>query len=222
MVEDPYTILGVDRKATKEQVKKAYRKRAKKAHPDKGGSNADFSALGSAYALLMDDNARAYYDRTGSTQTPNDMESTVRTRVVQLFMEIMQKNYNRELLIYKDLMELVQKEIDKQITDAKKNRKDRASVLRYVTKVQSKLKYVGNGAEQANPLLLEVLKHERAGLEAASIRLSEDILVLKRMKKYAKKYEFEPDKQPSQSTFHIGGFVYPGKVTFSFFDGGGA
>ena len=66
---DYYKILGVDRKASTEDLKKAYRKLAVKYHPDKnpGDPSAEekFKELGEAYEVLMEDNKRAAYDRYG-------------------------------------------------------------------------------------------------------------------------------------------------------------
>lgn len=61
-----YETLGVRKDATPEQIKRAYRKRAKETHPDKpGGDKEAFQKLASAYALLSDDGRRAEYDQTG-------------------------------------------------------------------------------------------------------------------------------------------------------------
>ena len=62
---DPYDILGVARDAGEEQIKAAYRKRAKAAHPDSGGDTDAFSQLQKAYELLLDPVRRKVFDDTG-------------------------------------------------------------------------------------------------------------------------------------------------------------
>ncbi len=67
MTEDYYKILGVSRKASPEEIKKAYRKLAHKHHPDKGGDEKEFKKINEAYQVLSDKKKRAQYDRFGKT-----------------------------------------------------------------------------------------------------------------------------------------------------------
>lgn len=66
---DYYEILGLERSATAEDVKKAYRKMAIKYHPDKNPNDPTaeekFKEAAEAYDVLSDDNKRARYDRFG-------------------------------------------------------------------------------------------------------------------------------------------------------------
>lgn len=59
---DYYGILGVDRNATAEDIKKAYRRLASQHHPDKGGDTAQFQQIQEAYAVLGDEQKRQQYD----------------------------------------------------------------------------------------------------------------------------------------------------------------
>lgn len=63
-----YQILGVDKSASKDEIKKAFRKLAHQYHPDKKtGDEAKFKELNEAYQVLSDDGKREQYDRFGST-----------------------------------------------------------------------------------------------------------------------------------------------------------
>ncbi len=68
--KDYYKILGVDKEATKEEIKKAYRKLALKYHPDRnpGDKIAEdkFKDITEAYEVLSDDEKRKKYDSLGS------------------------------------------------------------------------------------------------------------------------------------------------------------
>jgi curved DNA-binding protein len=68
---DYYKVLGVSKKASDEEIKKAYRKLAMKYHPDhtKGDKSAEekFKKISEAYAVLSDKEKRKQYDTFGST-----------------------------------------------------------------------------------------------------------------------------------------------------------
>lgn len=69
MAKDYYEVLGIERGATAEDIKKAYRKLALKYHPDRnpGDKEAEhqFKELGEAYEVLRDEKKRAIYDQVG-------------------------------------------------------------------------------------------------------------------------------------------------------------
>ncbi len=67
MAKDYYKILGVDKKASKDEIKTAFRKLAHQYHPDKKTGNTEkFKEVNEAYSVLSDDNKRAQYDMMGS------------------------------------------------------------------------------------------------------------------------------------------------------------
>lgn len=68
--KDYYETLGVDRKASKEDIKRAFRRMARKYHPDVNPNDktaeAKFKEVGEAYGVLNDDKKREMYDRFGT------------------------------------------------------------------------------------------------------------------------------------------------------------
>src|SRR3984957_9932094 len=72
MAKDYYSILGVNKTATEDEIKKAYRKLAHQYHPDKtGGDDKKFKEINEAYQVLSDKNKRAQYDRFGTADAAN-------------------------------------------------------------------------------------------------------------------------------------------------------
>ena len=59
---DYYSILGLKRNATQDDIKKAYRKLAMKNHPDRGGDSDQFAKISEAYEILSDPQKRSQYD----------------------------------------------------------------------------------------------------------------------------------------------------------------
>ena len=67
MSTDYYNVLGVDKKASAEDIKKAYRKLAHKYHPDKnGGDDKKFKEINEAYQVLGKEDKRRQYDTFGA------------------------------------------------------------------------------------------------------------------------------------------------------------
>ena len=78
---DYYNILGINKSASSDEIKQAYRKLASQHHPDRGGDTAKFQEIQGAYATLSDPEKRAQYDNPppsgfnfGNHGSPQDMQ----------------------------------------------------------------------------------------------------------------------------------------------------
>ncbi|MBU4452770.1 DnaJ domain-containing protein, partial [Patescibacteria group bacterium] len=67
MSKDYYKTLGIEKSASKDEIKRAFRKLAHEHHPDKGGDEAKFKEVNEAYQVLSDDTKKSQYDQFGST-----------------------------------------------------------------------------------------------------------------------------------------------------------
>lgn len=71
MPQDYYSVIGVPRDASSADIKKAFRKKAMKLHPDQNpseGAKKEFQALQEAYSVLSDEKKRSLYDQVGHQQ----------------------------------------------------------------------------------------------------------------------------------------------------------
>ncbi|UKI41920.1 MAG: DnaJ domain-containing protein [Candidatus Melainabacteria bacterium] len=73
-MSDYYSILEVEKNASKDEIKCAFRKKARQLHPDVNkapDAEERFKELGKAYETLVDDDKRAVYDRYGEDGLEN-------------------------------------------------------------------------------------------------------------------------------------------------------
>jgi curved DNA-binding protein CbpA len=76
---DPYLVLGVGRRASPDEIARAYRRAARATHPDSGGSGTGserFQAVSDAYEVLRDPGRRAGYDRLNPLPRPKAAGAT--------------------------------------------------------------------------------------------------------------------------------------------------
>jgi molecular chaperone DnaJ len=67
-MKDYYKILGVDKTSTADEIKSAYRKKAKESHPDKGGDPEQFKIINEAYETLSNPQKKKEYDNPVSNR----------------------------------------------------------------------------------------------------------------------------------------------------------
>lgn len=79
-MNDYYSVLGISKNATQEEIKKAYRNLAFKYHPDRNPDNKEaeekFKKISEAYDVLGDEKKRAEYDRFGSAGSSYNSENS--------------------------------------------------------------------------------------------------------------------------------------------------
>ncbi|MNK79177.1 DnaJ-like protein MG200 [compost metagenome] len=88
-----YDTLGVDRRADADAIKKAFRKAASRAHPDRkdtGGSTERMQAVNAAWAVLGDPARRADYDAGGTGAEAQDPLAEARSVLASLFAQVLE------------------------------------------------------------------------------------------------------------------------------------
>ena len=80
-----YKVLGVEKTASQDDIRRAYRKLVKTKHPDKGGSQKEFQEIQVAYDTLSDENKRKVYDEYGEEGIKEGMDGQGPSDIFDIF-----------------------------------------------------------------------------------------------------------------------------------------
>lgn len=90
---DPYSVLGLDKSCSQDEIKRSYRKLAKQHHPDKnGGDDSQFKEIAEAYEKIGDESARQKFDATSNFQNFNGFDD--RVNMSDLFDQVFGNAFN--------------------------------------------------------------------------------------------------------------------------------
>lgn len=85
-MKDPYEVLGVERTASAEEIKHAYRKLSRLHHPDReGGDHERMAEITTAYRILSDPQKRAHYDASGEEKNFTAIEEQAMRMIADAF-----------------------------------------------------------------------------------------------------------------------------------------
>lgn len=130
---DLYGILGVNKAASQEEIKSAYREKAKKHHPDKGGDPEKFRQAQIAYDTLSDDQKKSDYDQ-GKTAQPDDPALTF---LSSLFFKVISENEEVEKV---DLFKLIHKDINGKLYSLYVDKKNLKRQIKKLNKIRKRIK----------------------------------------------------------------------------------
>jgi DnaJ-class molecular chaperone len=199
---DHYETLGVARDAKPEEIKKAYRKRAKNAHPDRnGGADAAMSAINVAYEILMDPKRRLNYDRTGTDGNYQDIQAQARGNLAGRFVAWLNNEAKTQGMI-----EEIRFGLEQEIGQLSEGKKVLARIVKQSRGKLARLKFKGKGVD---PLRI-MLEYHLTGLEKQSEQAQDKLDVLTAMRTLLEEYEFEggvlvtPTQQPQMFYVKLG------------------
>ncbi len=94
-----YDTLGLEKDATTQDIKQAYKKLAMKHHPDRGGDEDTFKQLSRAYDVLTDNQKREVYDQLGETGLENIDQENSQPNPFDMFNELFQQQNTNKLYV---------------------------------------------------------------------------------------------------------------------------
>lgn len=190
-----YDILGVDKNATQEQIKQAFKDMAKEKHEDKGGNHDDMVEVNRAYMVLRDKKRRDKYDRTGEEDMEN-FEFKFSGYVQQIFMNIIEQNdvdYKDLVQEFRDCNTLMVNENENKVLECQAR-------LKRFNKVIKRL--VGEG------VVIQVVKNNILNVEREIEGIKDNIKFLKECGECLNSVHYKFDEAPPQQIYTFGNFNF--------------
>lgn len=186
---DLYETLGVARDATKEAIKKAFRRRARETHPDVGGEPEKFHAVELAHRILTDDQRRGEYDATGRVDERVD---TLDAQAMSLIGALVERFLADEEAKFLDVVSEMRKSLKADIRTAETNRLDGKAFLARTKMLRTRFKG-GKGAGIIDRMI--VRKIEQA--EQAIRQIDEQIEIRNLALALLEDASFDPEARPA-------------------------
>lgn len=194
-MSDPYSDLGVPKDASPEDIKKAYRKKAGKTHPDKaGGDKEAFQKASKAYALLSDSSRRSDYDKTGRDGI-QDENAVLLQELAQLMFSIIDQVQD---VMSTNILEIMNQNIHQHVRQVNEEiRKQTHAIEKRKVVIKRFHKKKGKGKDSIVVAMLKADVDKRmTGIE----RANEQIAKLTKMLGLLNDYEYRCDSMPSFSS----------------------
>lgn len=180
MKPDPYTTLGVPKDADGDALKRAYRKKSKKCHPDTAGTDEAQREINAAYAVLCDPDRRKRYDETGESEPPKD---SALQELVTMFVGAVAEDTSDPLKFVSQQLSLTSRNV------ADQQEKYRKLAAKFRLKAD-KVSRTGDGEN----LLATALRNQAAELERQALLGEEHLGKFARMLALLDEYKWKLDE----------------------------
>ena len=184
-----YDDLGVHKDADQETIKKAYRQKAKKTHPDNGGKSDEFRTIAKAYNILSDDEKRKRYDNGENPDNinQNTHEQQVMGAVFNLFNIVVDRNID---LDHNDLFDIIRQNLRSNQQNFKNEKDEHQKNIDRYNNILKRIK-----KKDESVFFIHMLDDKIRGCKGAISQLDESINVCKDALKLIEECEYEIDPQ---------------------------
>jgi len=193
---NPYTQLGIPPSASPDDVDRAYKRRARDAHPDRnGGDNEQFLAVQKAYDLLKDAELRRNFDATGEwgERKPDKRLERPMQKVQQVFVAVLKRLTElHEEPKHHNLVEMMQQVLDNSIAQHEQQRSLITDILESFRDCRDRFttKAVGEDGENDN-IMAGLIAHQIATTERELQGCEVEIEACRQAKRIVQDYKFK-------------------------------
>lgn len=198
-IEELYELLEVDEYSTKEEIKKSYREKAKKFHPDLNkDSEKDisevFKKINFAYLILIDDNKKEEYRNTGKVNgNIKSIEEKAMDIIVGEYTSVLNELLNKDVdnLLDIDILSKVRVKVFRTLTEQREIGRDLKRRIKVIQEKSKKVKFKNNIEQGMFKYIIDDLKRQRK-------YLSENIKLFYTIRKLLKSKDFKEDIEKKQ------------------------
>ena len=186
---DLYQLLGLKRAATRDEVRKAYRRKAKSSHPDSGGSEEAFNALTAAHDVLADAKRRERYDSTGEIEQarPDNFDGSAIEVIAQKLGMIIHAEQDLTSL---DIGAVIEQAIREDIALRKSSIANQRRAVERAAALRARVKRKANNADN---MLARVLDWHESSAQDHAKKNEEAVRAMERALEILEGYSFIDD-----------------------------
>ena len=190
--DNPYDILGLDGNATPDEIKAAYKKKAKKAHPDQGGSSDKFTRIKQASLVLLDPTRRKRFDEDGFVEDdkPDNLTSTAMERIAGFFVNTINASMDGRGIDLNqlDIVAGADAYFEQELASIRNNIMKVQAQIRQFEKASNRLK-----SKRKNDIIKAMLNNHTKSLKKLVAANEGELRVLSLSKEILKDYTFEAE-----------------------------
>jgi len=191
-----YTILGVRPDASMADIKKAYRTKAGKSHPDKGGDPEEFRLVSHAYKILSEQQTRARYDQTGQTTNGPTTDQAALSVLANWMRQIIDGEAD---LKHNDIVQIMKNAVEKELNNIQSNHRKLRRVLHRINYIKKNLSVNGSGAPN---FLVSTMEDKRMECVGGLRSLEQGKKVMAKVKEILTDYSYNYEEQKTQQQYY--------------------
>lgn len=160
-----YELLGISKNASAEEIRFAYRRRAKELHPDSGGSDEQMAELNKAKEVLLDPERRALYDEDGHVNDEVDVNPVEARNLLYAMFDAIMEDAPEDVNPVKTVREFLRQHVEAQLSLISEKMRKITRVNRFNNRVASKVENADNLFDHYSKKKISKLEEEITELQ---------------------------------------------------------